>query len=199
MSIRYQQYDTQTLLPINDETEIRKRELETFMYEVQNKSVLDIGCSNGFASVLASQNGAKSIISVDVEEAALEYLDEIIEMHSLPIDTKRIAFLDLNATFFQSEVVFCFEVIHWLYHQGLNTKAILNKLNEITLSELFIETPWSTKDPSIVKYAGTSMDSYSLKEILEGLRKLNFSVEILYFPSYFQAPNERVMLKAKRT
>jgi hypothetical protein len=199
MSIRYQQYDTQTLLPVNDETRTRQNELEMFMHEVRNRSVLDIGCSNGFASVLSVQNGAKSVISFDVEEVALEKLDEVIEMHSLPIDTKRISFLDLSATFFQSEVVFCFEVIHWLYHQGLNTKTILNKLNEITLSEMFIETPWSTKDPSIVKYAGTSMDSYSLKEIVEGLRKLNFSVEILYFPSYFQAPNERVMLKAKRT
>jgi pyruvate/2-oxoacid:ferredoxin oxidoreductase alpha subunit len=74
----------------------------------------------------------------------------------------------------------------------------LDKLNAIASNVLFIETPWSSQDSSVAKYAGGSMDSYSLKAIVEGLRKLGFKVEILYFVSYFPAPNERVMLKAKR-
>ena len=198
MSIIYQQYDSQTLFPLNNETEIRRLELESFMYEVKNRTVLDIGCSNGFASILAAKSGARSIIAIDVDQDALTNLNGVINSHSFQITTENIGFGDLNTPTFQAEVVFCFEVIHWLNHQGVSTNEILRRLDELASDLIFIETPWSVNDVSVSKYKGTSMDSYSLKEIIEGLNKLNFKVEFLYFVNYFSAPNERVMLRAAK-
>ena len=194
----YQDFNPLTLAPLNEETSIRKIELLTFMHEVANKKVLDIGANAGFASILACLNGAREVLAIDVKQSYLDNIDAIATQHNLKISTKLRNFRELNSSNDKSDIVFCFEVVHWLFHQGYSPKEIFEKLSDITHQTLYLETPWDISEPSISNKMNETMNQYDFRLVVEGLLKNGFKVEILYFSEYFGGKSKRVMLRARK-
>jgi 2-polyprenyl-3-methyl-5-hydroxy-6-metoxy-1,4-benzoquinol methylase len=194
----YQEFDLETLAPLNEETSIRKMELSNFLDEVRGKRVLDIGANAGYASILAAVNGASEVISIDVKQSYLDNIDAVANKHNLRITTRLRNFKDLDPSSERSDIVFCFEVVHWLFHQGHNEQEIFQKLADMTKETLFLETPWDVSEPSIVKKMNETMSQYDFRHIVEGLLKFGFAVEVLYFSEYFGGTSKRVMIRAQK-
>lgn len=194
----YQDFNPITLAPLNDETSIRKIELSTFLHEVAGKKVLDIGANAGFASILAALSGASEVLAIDVQQGYLDNINSIASNHKLKISTRLRNFRDLDSNFDKCDIVFCFEVVHWLFHQGYKPDDIFQKLADITGQVLYLETPWDISEPSILNKMNETMNQYDFRIVVEGLLGNGFAVEILYFSEYFGGKSKRVMLRARK-
>jgi SAM-dependent methyltransferase len=194
----YQDFDLETLNPLNEETSIRKLELSTFLSNVKGKRVLDIGTNAGYASVLAALSGAREVLAIDVDQSYLNNVNLISARHKLNINTRLCNFRELEASVDRSEIVFCFEVVHWLFHQGYKVQEIFQKLSDVTDETLYLETPWDITEPSIANKMNSTMIEYDFRLVVEGLMSHGFSVEILYFSEYFGGRSKRVMIKAAK-
>jgi len=59
--------------------------IKEFSKKYKPNMLLDIGCNEGFFSILSLENGAKSIISIDNDENCIERLSEKVIKEKLPI------------------------------------------------------------------------------------------------------------------
>jgi len=94
--------------PGNVKSEERLRFLDpTF---IKNKSVLDIGCNEGFYCHWAKNNNAKKVVGMDISEKKIEQARTVSEIMQLDLEfcQKSIFDIDKNVKY---DVVFCFAVL----------------------------------------------------------------------------------------
>lgn len=113
---------------------------------VENKTVLDIGASNGFYTFLAAINGAKKVVALDNENKHVGGK----EVSSITEIATKLNFSNIFAVkgdFIQHkdtyDVVFAFSVMHHLYYatnkKFQNMKVLIEKFASVTNDILFIE------------------------------------------------------------
>ena len=195
----YNHFDVDTLAPLNHETRARLLELRVDKLEVKDKSILDIGCNNGYLSFICSELGAKSVTAIDVQEPLLEYVREIAKQRYPVIDVKKADYKSMDTSAFQADIVFFLEVLHWVVAQGLPVNRAIEKLASLTREVAVLEFPWSVDEPSIKAQTKLTANEYSADLIFEELMR-NFSeVDVVNFNTYFrgQQGSKRVLVIAK--
>lgn len=197
-SCSYQSFDPLTLTPVGDESIARISDLNKVWGRIVGKRVLDIGTNSGLVAITAVRSGAKHIEAVDVDTELIHQLQEISQKYSLPITASVCGFDRLCSEDHRSEVVFCFEVIHWLVHQGKSPEEIVSKLDEVTGLVLFVETPWDNTEKSIKARMNSHLENYSLPKFFELFMERGFTIEILGFATYFSDESRRVLMKLER-
>jgi hypothetical protein len=113
----------------------------------------------------------------------------------LAISANICAFKSLDPIIHKSDIVLCLEVIHWLVHQGNPISEIVEKLDSLTNKTLIIETPWDKSEKSIQARMNSSLEHYSLPEILDSFLQIGYKIQILYFATYFTDQSTRVMIR----
>ena len=192
----YDRFDPRTLTPLNAETEVRVRELADIVQQVQGRTVLDIGCNSGLTTLLAAKAGALHVLAVAVNHTLVEGLNSLAQDHGVAIEAVHCNFWDIPEEQ-ECEVVFAFEVIHWLVQQGARHDDIASRLRRMTLGKLFVETPWDSTEPSIAHgTSGSEVEAYSARDLIRALIAVGFSVSVLHFSQYFAGASCRVMLEA---
>lgn len=147
------------------------KQKQNTIHEILNKykpeTVLDIGCNTGWFSILAEQMGAK-VISVDSDEAVVDYLYLYSKGHDLNILPLKINFEDLDKKYYvkigrgceffetcknvelyaapilrlKSDMTFCLALVHHLVlHSGISAKKVMNILARCTRKVLVLEVP----------------------------------------------------------
>lgn len=192
----YQRYDRDTLDPENEETEIRVAELAHVLDAVRGRRVLDLGCNGGLSSLLAARAGAASVDGIDVDTELVRRLNETAERMDLPVHAEAIPFWDCPIDR-RADVVFAFEIVHWLVDQGSELPAIARRLRALTGQVMFIETPWDTSEPSIAAAGSMDENRYSARDLIECLLAEGFNVRIMHFSRYFLGASKRVMIEAR--
>ncbi len=194
-SCTYQMYDLSTLEPIGLESETRLKELDFLRELVVDQQVLDIGTNSGIVAIQAAKWGAKRILATDVNKQLIDHLQTTVEAHGLAISANICAFKSLDPIIHKSDIVLCLEVIHWLVHQGNPISEIVEKLDSLTNKTLIIETPWDKSEKSIQARMNSSLEHYSLPEILDSFLQIGYKIQILYFATYFTDQSTRVMIR----
>ena len=197
-SCTYQEFDPHSLNPIGDESCRRITDLEVIRNCVKGKQVLDIGTNSGLVAIHVSRWGAKKVLAADVDHNLITSLQDISNHHNLPITASVCSFTNLTVDIFKSDVVLCLEVIHWLFHQGHQLPDIVARLDSLTVSTLFIETPWDKTEKSIQAKMNASLDKYDLTNLIERFIARGFRVEVCGFPRYFTDQSRRVLLRLDR-
>jgi len=195
----YNNFDVDTLAPLNHETRARLLELRVDKLDVSGKAILDIGCNNGYLSFICSELGAKSVTATDVQEPLLEYVREIAKQRYPAIDVKKADFKSMDTSAFRSDIVFFLEVLHWVVAQGLPVNRAIEKLASLTREVAVLEFPWSVDEPSIRAQTKLTAKEYSADLIFEELMR-NFSeVDVVNFNTYFrgQQGSKRVLVIAR--
>lgn len=197
-SCAYQSYDVETLRPLNDETYTRIYELDWKKEEFEGKSVLDIGCNSGLLSLWALHLGAKSVTAYDVQEPLIEFFSNVIERNGLPIFLDKKSFSELDPTSDRRDIVLFMEVLHWVVAQGMPLRDALRKVASLTGETLYIETPWSVREPSIIAQTNLNEFDYSADQILEELGRHFHEVRVVRFMHYFgyNSQSKRVLIRA---
>lgn len=89
-----------TLVPENTSSGCTKKQLSPFQTQfgdIENKLVLDAGCGTGMLSFGASLLGAGAVVALDVDDNALEVLQENLEDTGVNnIDAVQCDFLSSN-------------------------------------------------------------------------------------------------------
>lgn len=198
-SCTYQLFDSESLSPIGDESRARIDDLKEIWKHLHGRSVLDIGTNSGLVAISAAKWGALHVMAVDVDKNLVTSLQAIATKHSLPITASVCAFNDLEVNTHRSDIVICLEVVHWLVHQGNSAEKIVAKLDDLTGSTLFLETPWDKTEKSIQARMNQHLDCYSLPRFFELFLARGFKIEVLSFATYFNDQSRRVLLKLDRT
>jgi 2-polyprenyl-3-methyl-5-hydroxy-6-metoxy-1,4-benzoquinol methylase len=188
-------YDLSTLEPIGLESETRLKELDFLRELVVDQQVLDIGTNSGIVAIQAAKWGAKRVLATDVNKQLIDHLQTTVEAHGLAISANICAFKSLDPIIHKSDIVLCLEVIHWLVHQGNPISEIVEKLDSLTNKTLIIETPWDKSEKSIQARMNSSLEHYSLPEILDSFLQIGYKIQILYFATYFTDQSTRVMIR----
>lgn len=198
ISCAYENYDPETLKPVNDSTFTRLMELGWTQQEFEGKSVLDIGGNSGILSLYAHNLGAKGIRYVDVQEPLVEFFRSVVSEHELPIEIERKGFLDLKPETDSKDIVLLMEVLHWLVDQGGTVPDSLEKLAALTNETLYIETPWDANEPSIAAKGVVLDEHYNIETIVRELQSHFKTVEMVRFMSYFgdMVNSKRILIKA---
>lgn len=194
----YQGYDPKSLVPIGDESRARIEDLNQIKNYLAGRRVLDIGTNSGLVAISAIKWGALHVTAVDVNEDLITALQAVAREHNLPIAASVCAFNNLDADTYCSDIVICLEVVHWLVHQGNSPESIVAKLDDLTGSTLFLETPWDKTEKSIQARMNTHLDGYSLPKFFELFIARGFRIEVLAFATYFNDQSRRVLLKLER-
>ena len=194
----YEEYDPDTLLPLNNATSIRLLELGWTSELFQNRSVLDIGCNTGALSVYALKLGAQKITAIDVQEPLVRFFMTVASQHQLNINVEQRGFDSLKWPEDCADVVLMMEVLHWLVDQGEKLPPVIEKLASLTNETLFIETPWDVNEPSIAKKNILKSDDYSCDLIFLELSKYFEKIEFIRFMTYFgqMKDSKRILIKA---
>ncbi len=194
----YSHFDPKTLAPLNESTARRMRETGFTAQELSGRHVLDIGCHTGHLSFIAAKLGAASVRSYDVTPAFIEELRASLAQNGLPVTAERKGFSDIDPELDRADVVFFFEVIHWVVSQGTPIPQAIAKLAQLTRERLFIEFPWNADEPSIRAQTKLTAESYDSSLILKELCRYFRSVEIRQFMSYAgtDGPSVRALVTA---
>jgi len=130
----------------------RKKKLAQVFFEpdfLAGKTVLDIGANGGFFSFWACQNGARQVVSLDMDKA---YLALIREAQAV-LGWRRIRPIHAKLQNWQepADLVLAFAMVHWLYSCTANygsLEAVVAKLAGLTRSILLIE--WVAPDDAAI-------------------------------------------------
>ena len=195
----YERYDPDTLEPANRETCIRLQELGWQASDFKGQTVLDIGCNSGLLTMYALRLGAVKVQACDVQEPLVEFVSGVVQAHRLPVTVKKTAFDKLDASQDKADVVLFMEVLHWLVSQGLELRSVVRKLAQLTGNILYLEFPWSVKEPSIQKQTQLTEERYSADAVLEELTQYFASVRVVRFMHYFgfHSGSTRVLVEAR--
>jgi SAM-dependent methyltransferase len=193
----YQQFSVDPLKPLTPESESRIVQLKNDLICVNGRSVLDIGCFAGLASVLSLELGASSVISVDVDPTYLDNIQSWASEANRPLVTSNSDFISLNNAH-KADVVIFMEVYHWLAHQGLSENFIANKLNELAQTHIYIETPFDAWDPSIQRSMECRLHLYRIDLVLNMLINFGWRIEFLGMANYFPADYRRARFIASK-
>ena len=193
----YECFSVDPLSPLNEQTRRRIDQLNSDLRVVEGKSVLDIGCHAGLASVMSLNFGARSVLATDISPDFLEQLGAWATTNRLPLSVENVAFSDLGPSH-SSDVVLLLEVYHWLAKQGWSVDDVAAKLDSITRETLLIESPWDETDPSVATPGDHRSKKYRLHELLACLQYLGFDIEFLGMTNYFPPEFNRVRFMCTR-
>lgn len=195
----YSYFDPDTFEPLNEDTRMRLLEVDFRKADFEGKTVLDIGCNTGLLSFEALAKGAKSVSAIDVQPVLVEYVQELLAQKDLPMTVVLKPFHKLDEEQDQADIVLFFEVIHWLVSQGRSIREVIAKLAGLTRQKLFIEFPWSVREPSIEAQTSLGYDDYDASLILDELNKHFETVKIERFMHYFgyESRSVRVLVTAE--
>ena len=173
-----------SIMPLEpDEATRRKQELLQPYFTprvLAQRTVLDIGANGGFFSFWASQNMAERVVAMEIDEAYVSILGEVLTATGLPgveIATRNIA--DWSEPV---DVVLALAIVHWIYSCTAvlgSIEGVVEKLASLTRYMAVIE--WvDPDDPAIAFFGHTNWNSeflcgpYELHEFEAALAK-NFA------------------------
>ena len=149
------------------------------------KTVLDIGANGGFFSLWACHNGARQVVSLDMDEA---YLD-LIRQAQTAFGWQNIRTIHARVQDWDepADLVLAFAMVHWLYSCTANygsLEAVVEKLAGLSRSLVLIE--WvAPEDPAIRSFKHSewnprvAKDGYNLEAFESALRKWFCKVEMI--------------------
>lgn len=155
--------------------------------ELSDKSILDLGCANGYYCFSALYAGARHVTGIDMDPAHIAVMKQAIDYFRLKhIDVFNN---DVNETLIHLppstyNIVFALALIHWIYSCTStfgSIDAIMRSLAEITGEMLIIE--WiSPKDDNIQMFGHLD---YNTECIQAAYNKTNFTRALKkYFSSH---------------
>lgn len=151
--------------------------------DVLNKSILDIGCSDGFYSVKCAELGARKVLGVDLDDLRLErarFSAQVLEVENVEFENSDI----YGDTFGnrKSDIVLALGIIHRVPDiYGFLTR--IAELGEV----MILEFKTSSSKASICEWGGgeTKVNKFnhlfflpSIKFITDILQHLNFEVTV---------------------
>lgn len=196
----YDQFDLETLVPLNEPTRVRLAEVDFRPELFAGKSVLDIGANSGLLSIEAWKRGASRITAIDVQDPCIESLEAILEHHDIPMAVEKKGVSQLDPEVDTHDIVLFFEVIHWTTAQGMPIPQAIERVANVTADTLIIEFPWDIREPSIRSKTALTIDDYDSSIILSELSDRFHVVELQRFMSYFkgQKGSRRALVRARR-
>ena len=195
----YERYDPNTLKPVNRETYVRLQELGWSAPDFSGRTVLDIGCNSGLLTIHALRLGAASVHACDVQPPLVEFVSRLVKARGLAVTAEQIAFDKLQPSRHKADIVLFMEVLHWAVSQGMDLRSVIQRLAELTERLLYIEFPWSIKEPSIQKQTNLTEEKYSADAVLDELTRYFINVRIVRFMRYFgfASPSKRILIEAR--
>jgi SAM-dependent methyltransferase len=198
-SCAYERYDPCTLEPTTSETALRLQELGWSAKDFCGKSVLDIGCNSGLLTMYALHLGAARVHACDVQPLLVDFVSEVVALRKVPVTVSKKAFNELQPAADKADVVFFMEVLHWVVSQGLELRDVIQRLAALTGELLYIEFPWSVREPSIQKQTKLTEELYSAEAVLDELTRCFRNVRVVRFMHYFgfKSQSVRVLIEAR--
>jgi SAM-dependent methyltransferase/aminoglycoside phosphotransferase (APT) family kinase protein len=195
----YERYDPATLEPVNSETFVRLQELGWRSEDFSGKTVLDIGCNSGLLTMYALRLGAAKVHACDVQPLLVEFVTQVVATRKLPVKVTQTAFNDLKPDRDKADIVLFMEVLHWAVSQGLELRRVIQQLAQLTGAILYIEFPWSVKEPSIQNQTKLTEERYSADAVLDELTRHFADVRVVRFMRYFgfESQSVRVLIEAR--
>ena len=153
--------------------------------DFSGKSILDIGCADGFYSFMAEDRNAESILMVDTDndtfkspsrDIAFEYYDTKVKFKPLNI----YALNTLNQTF---DIIFFFGLFHHLVYPLYSLKLVYDRLNpngELWLESFSIDSDKAYMESKLKDGLPVSWWYCSKACILEMLEYIGFSEFKIY-------------------
>lgn len=179
-NIRYDNFEP------NEKWEPKQKFIHKALQNDYFKTLLDVGCSAGWFSILAARLG-KKVISMDFDESAIEKLyQEVINEKELQIAPIYGNFSDLDEIYkinkrnlskrVNSDVVFALALIHHLiFIERMSWKEVIDIFASFT-NKLLIFEFLRDDDPSIIKFREqNNCDYYTFDNLFIELQK-HFSV-----------------------
>jgi len=198
-SCAYERYDPCTLEPTTPETALRLQELGWSTSDFGGKSVLDIGCNSGLLTMYALHLGAARVHACDVQPLLVDFVSQVIALRKVPVTVSKKAFNELRPDADKADIVVFMEVLHWVVSQGLELRDVVQRLAALTGELLYIEFPWSVKEPSIQKQTKLTEELYSAEAVLDELTRSFRTVRVVRFMHYFgfKSQSVRVLIEAR--
>jgi SAM-dependent methyltransferase len=193
----YQQFSVDPLVALTPEADLRLVQLKNDLACVSGRSVLDIGCFAGLASILSLELGAKKVLSADVDPTYLNDIQRWAKESNRPLVAINLDFNSLTNDH-AADVVIFMEVYHWLAHQGVADDAIAAKLNSLGREYIYIESPYDAWDPSIQRSMEGKLHLYRIDAVMSKLLKLGWKIEFLGMANYFPVEYRRARFMATR-
>ena len=101
---------------------------------IKNKSVLDIGCNEGYYCHWAKKNNAKKVVGIDILERKIEQAKTVSEILQLDLEFFQKSIFDINKNE-KYDVVFCFAVLTEIK----DILSAIDILKSITNERLYLE------------------------------------------------------------
>lgn len=144
-----------------------KDNLKDIIGNVENKTILDLGCGIGEFSRYFAENGAKKVVGIDISKRVLEYAKQNnysknIEYINLDIDNLSTMTQKFDLVF--SDIVFNYiEDFNKLMHDISNLLEdngvlIFSQVHPISTASLNIESTWIKDEKGNLKFL---LDNYS--------------------------------------
>lgn len=159
-SAGYQVYDFNNWPVAADTASLCYRKFGDLQYSrtmFEHKTVMDIGCSMGFFSILAATHGATSVIGYDQKELYVEmnnrlarwYRNKFEEVGPISFVRKDLSTLPaLEPT----DVVICNSLIHWFVMKGVELGKIMEWLASLAKEAVYFEGTVSAKEKVMVDH-----------------------------------------------
>ncbi len=105
-----------------------------FPKDLTGKTVLDVGCAEGFFSIEAKKRNALNVVGIDFDDDKLKAAKKFSEIQGLEIEFRNIG-LDQFTNLDNFDYVVCLNVLHHV----TDPLSIINKLVSITNERLILE------------------------------------------------------------
>jgi tRNA (mo5U34)-methyltransferase len=116
--------------------------------DLTGKTVLDVGCSNGFQSIECAKRGA-IVTSVDIDQYALDEIHKWVDKYSIPnIETKLLDVYDLDSLDQSYDIVLFLGLIYHLRHPLLGLEIVSRRAKNI----LIVETHASLSPDTVMEF-----------------------------------------------
>ena len=158
----------------NLHAECRMQSLNWERTDIEKKSVLDVGCSDGFCSLYASSLGASLVTAVENDAFTLEKLSKFSNKYQFPIVTHCAELDGLDRNLFSADIVVSMGYHNRKEASHTSIDDVIKVLAPLALDSLYFEFAWDRPEESV-----TNSDS-------ESALALNLESAIRLFQTYFE-------------
>lgn len=196
---KYDQYDLNTLEPLNSHTYVRLDELGWTEAEFRGKTVLDIGANSGLLTLHSLRLGASTVHACEIQAPLAAFVEQVAEQHQLSVTVSKTPFIQLTREEHAADVVLFMEVLHWVVSKGMPLREAITRLAQLTQELLYLEFPWSVEEPSIRLKTSLTEETYSTDAVLDELTKYFTDVRVVRFMHYlgYGAASKRILVRAQ--